>query len=244
MEGRVIKVVQDANSLVGRFSDLLAVVAVCVVQRLSVASQREVTVNNRILRCEVRLVEIVSVLHVRASGQVENKWRVWANKHGHRANTTGWSGGTLRVDSNVACHDNGVSTIPGRRLDPVDGVDNSRGSTVARVDRVDTFNVVVVAKKLHQNRLDRLGLVQQGLGSDLQSTNRVGVDVVVLQQSRSGSQRDGVNVLSVRDEGHVGLAQANGVFARWDLVEFLQLGLVDVVCGDVDLDGLDTDVFD
>lgn len=241
VECRVVEVVQKTNGLTGT-NNLLAVVLVSVVKRLGVTGQREVAVNNRVLGGEVWLVEVVGVLHVGTSHGVKHNRSVWTNEHGHGTNTTSRSGGTLGVDGNVTGDHNGVSAVPRGRLDPVDSVDHRRGTTVTSVDGVHTLDVVVVAKQLHQHGLDRLGLVQKGLGTDLQSTNGVWVDVVVLQQTRGGGERERVDVLSVVDERHVGLAQANCVLSGGNAVELFQLFLVDETAGDVDLKGLDTDV--
>ena len=61
-------------------------------------------------------------------------------------------------------------------------VEEGIGSAVAGVDRVNTLEVRVVAKQLHQDTLDGLGLVEDGLSTDLEAADRVGVDVVVLQE--------------------------------------------------------------
>ena len=62
-------------------------------------------------------------------------------------------------------------TIPGAGLDPVQRVEQSRGAAVAGVRRIDSLNVCVprVLKQLHEDRLDTLRLVNDGLRTDLQT---------------------------------------------------------------------------
>lgn len=213
-----------------------------LVQGLCVAGQGVVTINVRVLGGQIGLVKVVGVLKVGSVDVVEDQRGIGANEHGDTAGTSGRSGGSLGVKGNVTSNDNGVSAIPGSALDPVDGVEQGVGAAVAGVDVVDTLNVAVVAKQLHQHRLDRLGLVQQRLGSNLDSTNGCRVDVVVLEQTRDSSQGKRVNVLSVVDKGHVGLSKTNGVLASSDSVVLLKLGLVDDSRGHVDLESLDSNV--
>ena len=119
---------------------------------------------------------------------------VGADEHGDSASTTSGARVALGVEGNVSGHDNGVAAVPGRRLDPVDGVEEGIGAAVARVHGVDALDTGVVAEKGHEHRLDRLRLVEEGLGADLESANRVGVDVVLLEQVRDNGQREGVDV--------------------------------------------------
>lgn len=95
---------------------------------------------------------------------------------------------------NVTGDNDGVTAIPGRGFNPVDTVEQGIGTAVASIDGVNAFQVGVVAKELHQNRLDRLGLVQDGLSADLESADRVGVDIVLLEQIRGNSEGQGVDV--------------------------------------------------
>jgi hypothetical protein len=50
------------------------------------------------------------------------------------------------------------------------------------------------SKKLHQHRLDRLGLVKKGLCADLKTTDRLGVDVVLAKEGGARGQSKRVDV--------------------------------------------------
>lgn len=179
----------------GLLSGVVGLVA--SVNGLSVAADGVVTIDVWVLGGQVWLVEVVGVLHVRTSlSWLEDELSIWANEHGNNTNTTGWSGGTLLVKSNVTSNNDSVSSIPSRGFHPVDSVEQSVGSTVAGVDGIDTLNVGVSVwgKELHQHGLDGLGLVQQSLGSDLQTTNAVWVDVVLLKQVAENSEGERVDV--------------------------------------------------
>lgn len=114
--------------------------------------------------------------------------RVRADEHRNSARTTDRARAALGVDGNVAREHDRVAAVPRARLDPVDRVEERSGTTVARVLRVDALNVRVAVrrKELHEHRLDRLGLVDDRLRTDVEATDRLGVDVVVLHQLRHG----------------------------------------------------------
>lgn len=233
MEDVVVEVLRDVDGGLACRSagdalgdGLFGVRLVGLVEGLDVARQREVAVDVWILAVEVGLVEVVRVLHVRASYRVEHDWRVWADPQRDGTGAAGGSGGALVVDRNVSAHDNGVTAIPCGRLDPVQRVEKSVGAPVARVERVDTLGVGVAGEQLRQHRLDGLGLVQQRLRADLDPADRVRVDLVLLQQVGEHSQGHRVDVLSVVDKRHVGLAQSDGVLTCGNTVELLELTLV------------------
>lgn len=190
VEGKVVEAVQGGLGLVdtvgGAVSQLgllFAVVTVGGVEGLCVAGQGEVAVDDRVLAGQVGLVEVVGVLHVAATQtRLDNNRSVRANENGDGTSATGGAGSTLCVEGNVAGDNNGIAAVPGGGLDPVDAVEEGVGAAVAGVDGVDTLNVGVVAKQLHQDRLDRLGLVEDGLSANLEAADRVDVDVVVLEQ--------------------------------------------------------------
>ena len=108
--------------------------------------------------------------------------RVGADEHGDSTGTTGRATAALCVDSDVTANDNRVPSVPRRRLDPVDGVEEGRGGTVAGVLGVDTLDVGVARRleEVHEHGLDRLGLVDDRLGTDVEATNRARVDIVLL----------------------------------------------------------------
>jgi hypothetical protein len=115
---------------------------------------------------------------------LEDQWGVGANQHGTSTHTTDWSRTSLLVDGNITAHDNRISAIPRLALDPVDTVEKSSGGTVTSVLVVDTLDVVITSrgKEVHEESLGSLGLVNQGFSSNIETTNRVGVDVVLLEE--------------------------------------------------------------
>lgn len=269
VERHVVEAVQRSLLLLSAAIDTVSVQArlqglfPCVVglvtgvYGLSVALDREVAVDNRVLACKVRLVEVVHVPDVRAAqASVDSDGSVRANKHGYATSSAGGTGIALRVQGNVTSHNNGVTAVPRRRLDPVDAVEQGVGSTVAGVHRIDTLDVVVATlfEELHQDRLDRLGLVKERLGADLEASDGLGVYAVLLEQRGDGCQGKRVHVcatsksvpllcrqtcfccqergqhtFAVVAERHLGLAEANCVLALRDAIELLKLGLVDAL---------------
>lgn len=219
------------------------VLTVSLVEGLGVASKRVVAVNNGVLRGEVGLVEVVSVLHVGTVLGVDDKRSVGANKHGNSTASTGGAGGTLSVNSNITSNNNSVTTVPGSRLDPVNGVEKGISTTVAGVVSVDTLDVGVVAHELHKYRLDTLTLVQKSLGTNLETANILGVQVVLLEKLPENSKGDGVHVLAVVNETHARLAESNGELTSGNAASGLELSLVNVLRGDIGLDSLNTNVF-
>ena len=98
----------------------------------------------------------------------ENDWGIGSDQHSAGSGTTSRSGGTFSVDSNIAGEDDGVSPIPRRRLDPVDGIENCRCGAIAGVLAIDTLNIIVAGlrEQVHEGGLDRFGLVDDGLSAD------------------------------------------------------------------------------
>lgn len=206
VEGHVVEAVERKlgrvsvrGSAVGDASLALVVVAVGGVKSLLVAVDGVVTIDDGVLASQIGLVEVVDVVHVGATeaGLSDNRG-VRADEHGNAASTTGRTSVALGVESDVASDDNGVTAVPGRRLDPVDGVEEGVGATVASIDGVNTFNALVVIEELHEDRLDGLGLVENGLGTDLEAANRGRIDIVVLEEARGSGQGEGVDVCIVR----------------------------------------------
>jgi hypothetical protein len=154
-----------------------------------------VTINVGVLAGKVGLVEIVGVLHVGTTQTgLGDDGGVGADQHSDGTGTTSGAGIALGVESDITGNDNSIAAVPSGRLNPVDGVENSVGTTVAGVNGVDTLDVGVVAKELHKNTLDRLGLVEESLGTNLEETNRVGVDVVVLEELRGSGKSERVDI--------------------------------------------------
>ena len=164
---------------------------------LGVALQRKVAIDNGVLAGQVRLEEVVGVSDVGTTEtRLEDNGGVRTDEQGHTASTTSGASSTLCVKSNVSADHDGVTAVPGRGLDPVNAVENSVGATVASVDIIHTLDVGVAvrSKQLHQHRLDGLRLIQDGLGTDLETANGLGVDIVLAEEGREGGKGHGVNV--------------------------------------------------
>lgn len=170
---------------------------VASINSLSVALKGVLTVNNGVFAGEIRLVEIVGVGDVRATktGLKDNRG-IRTNEEGNTASTTSRASRSLGIQSNVTADNNGISSIPGGRLKPVDAVEDSVGTSIASVDVVNTLNVEVSAlgKELHQNGLDGLGFVQESLSTDFETTNGLGVDVVFAKEGGESGQGDRVDI--------------------------------------------------
>lgn len=119
---------------------------------------------------------------------LKDDWGIGSNEHSTRASATDWTGATLSINGNIPSKYNRIAAVPRTRFDPVDGVEKGSGGAIACVLRVDALNVVVarLAKEVHEDRLDRLGLVDNGLGADVDATNGLGVDIVLFKQRRDG----------------------------------------------------------
>ena len=165
----------------------LNIITVGSIKGLGVAGQGEVTVHDRVLAGEIGLVEVVGVLHVGApQTRLNDNRSVGANQHSDTTSTTSGSSVALGIEGNVTSNNDSISAIPRRRLDPVDAVEQSVGTTIASIHGINSLQVGVVPEKLHQDGLDGLGFVEDRLGTDLEATNRVSVDVVVLKEPGDG----------------------------------------------------------
>lgn len=73
-------------------------------------------------------------------------------------------------------------TVPGAGLHPVDSIEERCCASITGICSVYALHVCVarVLKQLHYNRLDRLRLINDSLGADLQSSNAVVGQVVSL----------------------------------------------------------------
>jgi len=188
------------DSLEGLLTSTVGLVA--GINGLSVAAKREVTVNDGVFAGKVGLVEVVGVGNVRGTQTgLENNRGIRTDQHGNAASTTSGASRTSGVQSNVTADNDSVTTVPGRGLEPVNAVEDSVGTTVAGVDGIDTLDVGVAVggEQLHQDRLDGLGLVQQSLSSDFQTTNGLGVNVVLLHHVGKGGEGHRVDVYRAID---------------------------------------------
>ena len=113
---------------------------------------------------------------------------IGTNEDSTGTSSTGRSGSTLSVHSDVTGNDDSVATVPGVGLHPVDGVEEGSSTTVAGVLGVDTLNVEVagLSEEVHEGSLDGLGLVNDGLSANINTTNGLGVDVVLFEETRDG----------------------------------------------------------
>lgn len=210
VESKVVEAVKSGlvrGLTVGNVKGLLRfaldVVTVREVESLSIAGKRVVAVNIRVLAGQVGLVEVIRVLHVGATqSRLDNQGSIRADKHSDGTSTASRAGVTLGIEGNVAGDDNSVTAVPGRSLDPIDAVQQGISATVASVQGIDTLDVGVVTEELHEDRLDRLGLVKNCLSADLEATDGVCIDVVLLEEVRSNGQRKGVDIYAIRFAGY------------------------------------------
>ncbi len=88
----------------------------------------------------------------------EHERSVGSNEHGAGTSTAGRSARALSVNGNVTANDKGVAAVPGGRLDPVYGVEESSGGAVASVLGVHTLDisVAVSGEKVHEEGLGGL----------------------------------------------------------------------------------------
>jgi len=116
---------------------------------------------------------------------LEDDGSVRSNQDGTGSGSSSRSSRTLRVDGDISSENDGVPSIPTLTLDPVDGVEKSSGSSVASVLGIDSLDVGVSVRleEIHEHTLDRLGLVDDRLGSNIESTDRLGVDVELLEET-------------------------------------------------------------
>ena len=118
---------------------------------------------------------------VRSKLTLKDQWSVRADEHGASTGTTSRPGVPLSVDGNVTGEDDRIPTIPGGTLDPVDCIKDGSGRTVAGINVVNAFDIVIAGflEELHEHGLNRLCLVNDSLSADVETANRLGVDVVL-----------------------------------------------------------------
>lgn len=123
----------------------------------------------------------------------KNDRGIRSDQHSTSSSTTGRPCRTFGVDSNVSGEDNGVSSVPASRLNPVDCVEDSGGGAIAGIFAIDTLDVEVtrLCEKLHEGRLDGLGLVNDSLSADFYTTNGRRIDVVLFEQGRDAYPGEG-----------------------------------------------------
>ena len=167
------------------------------IERLGIAPDGVLAIDDRVLAREVRLVEVVGMLHVNSThAWLHDDGRIGADQHGNAARPSGRPSVAFLVQGDITGDDDGCSAIPAGRLDPIDGIEQRIRPTVAGIDGVDTFDAGIPTggEELHQDRLDRLRLVQQRLRTHLQTADGGRVDGVSLQQRRDGRQRKRIDI--------------------------------------------------
>lgn len=169
--------------------------SVAGIYSLCVTLHGELAIDDGVFASKIWLVEVVGVSHVGTSQTwLHGEWCIRADQHSYATSSASGSRSSLGIERNVSSHDDGVSSIPGRRLEPVDGVEEGVGTTVASIHGIHTLNRGVFTKQLHEDRLDGLGLVEDGLGTDFETSNGVGVDLVLAQQVRDGGKCERVDI--------------------------------------------------
>lgn len=142
-------------------------------------------VNHRELNLEIRLVEVICMGHEGPlEARLEGEQRIRAHEHGHAASAAGGAGRCLSVQGDVRSHHDGIAAVPRAGFDPVHRVEQGARAAVACVDRVDALQAGVASwfEQLGEHGLYGLGLVDQRFGADLQTTDRLRVDVVFMEQ--------------------------------------------------------------
>ena len=89
-----------------------------------------------------------------ARTSVKDQGRIWPNQHGDGPGSAAGPGRARRIDGDIAAHHQGQAAVPGRGLDPVEGVEEGGGATVAGVGGVYALQVCVPAgrKQLKRRR--------------------------------------------------------------------------------------------
>ena len=149
------------------------VTVVARIQRIEITSDRQLPVNLRILGLEVRFIEVVHVFHAIASRRLNHYWRVRPDQHGHATDSSSWSCVDLVVQSDIASHNDGITSIPRGRLDPVDGIEDRICATIACIQIINAFDVGVAGslEHLHQYGLAGLGFVKDGFCTDFEAAD-------------------------------------------------------------------------
>ena len=119
---------------------------------------------------------------MRCTLTLKDQWSIGADEDGACTGTTSRTGATLCIDGNVTGEDDCIPAIPGGTLDPVDCIKDGSGRTVTGINAVNAFDVVIAGflEESHEHSLNRLCLVNDGLSADVNTANRLGVDVVFL----------------------------------------------------------------
>jgi len=71
------------------------------------------------------------------------------------------------------CHPKryGIATIPGRTLNPVDGIEQRGSRTIACILRVNPLNIWIIREEVHKDSLNTFTLVNDSLRADVQTPN-------------------------------------------------------------------------
>ena len=224
VEDSVVDVVEVEILTVVDLAVLLNKLGVAGIEGLEVADVGEVSIDNRVRGREVGLVKVIDVLHVRgASSTLDGEGSVGSDEHDDGTTSSSGTRRAFCVLSNIGGDDKSVASVPGRALNPREGVEEGVGSSVAGVHGVDTLDVRVTTllEKLHEVGLGGLGVIEDGLGGNLEAADILVVDVVLFHEVGDGREADGVNVLVVLHESEFGLTETDGVLSGGDVVIFL-----------------------
>ena len=110
--------------------------------------------------------------------------RVRSNQHCTSSHPSYRSRTPFLVNGNVPTHDDCVPSIPRFGLDPVNAIEQRRSGTITRILVVDAFDVMVAGRgeEVHQEGFGRFGFVDKSFGTDVETTDGFGVDVVFLEE--------------------------------------------------------------
>jgi len=108
---------------------------------------------------------------------------IGANENGNAARSTSWSSSTLSVDGDITSDDDRIPPIPRPRFNPINGVEERGGTSIASILRINAFNIKVprLCEKIHESGFHRLGFVDDSFGADIEAANRFRVDIEFLQ---------------------------------------------------------------
>lgn len=122
----------------------------------------------------------ITVLHT-----FKDNWCIGADQDSAGTSATYWTGTAFCVYSNIAGKYDSIPTVPRTALYPVDGIEESSSRAIAGIFGIKAFNVMIArrGKKVHEDGLDRLGLVNNCFGADVEASNGFGVNVVLAHQT-------------------------------------------------------------
>ncbi|KAG6549313.1 hypothetical protein Mapa_009299 [Marchantia paleacea] len=173
---------------------------VAEVEGLQVASRGELPIHDRVFAGQHGFVKIISVRHLtRSVAAFHHEWGIRPNQHCDGSGAPGGSGRALGVNRNIGGDDEPQSPIPAGALDPIDAVEQSCGSTVARIRGIHALDITISAllEKLHQIGLDGLTLIDDGFTADLEAPNGIRRHSILLHQRLDDGQAHGNHIFAI-----------------------------------------------